>query len=980
MGISYYLDPRYRLAIPDTPPELLTPDSSSYSSTQFEERSWNIPTPLSPPMSNYDPAAKANDMLPGKGQDGTQARRDAVPDQNAARQQLPSLSSLFGPPSSQARSFHSPLLDRPGSYASVSPLDRPHGSPTVHDGRPFSSSSYFPPSSSVPSISQPRSARDPRFQDRQPFPSLSRAFPRPLSPHSGELDRKRSEIRPDLSGGNQWPPQHEREYSFGSREALSYIPAQDRFPAQLPVTGRDENPRVSYREHHTPQAHPHVLPTTPASIVTSESLPAKDGLGPKIWTGTHFLPRFVRSAEVPGEGMCYFYDDGSHCKTVIDGEAVNMLWGVTKAGKPRKRLAIACITCREKKIKCDPDYPRCVQCEKFGRVCKFKNAPRGGSNTSPSTPPAELDDSRRLGGFIRPLPDLHARPSSHSSGSVSPRTLHRPASPELSTSVPPKRLRVGYEHFTPVQPQSPAAPASDTARSTMSWHQPELPRLHEDVLRRAWKTDPYVSDPQSVNSTIASFFVHTDATALRFLPEKVFKSWVQNKAHTKSPEDLMLLYSILAASVALSGGSRSIAHEYMQVARYATERAALSLQMVQARILLSLYYLAVARPGDGNEMSSGAISAAICLQLNLELDRSQDGVLEVFPYGMTRAGYAECRRRTFWSCFIHERLNGLFPTRVSIINAEDIFIRLPVGTRSFEEQVGVAAPAFEPNKCSLEQHRLGVGIMGYLVQVVAIWGDVMTSIYRVSHRNTYHSFEFGDFHRHIASRLEDWKVSLPLLLLLSPTNLELAAREDQGALILMHVIFHLTQVKLHRHIHPRFLTTASRAEHAQIARDHARQLLTAMCAVAKDSNMGRSSMPPPFCSFAILEAIDVLSAEGALQELPELVDQLAVARSVLEILGTVWDTAKIHQMTLDHRLDGLASLRDRVPGPDTTGATTAGAPPISGLRLFANRCDGRGDMKLPAGACWQMTDAMEARFPREMDCIYTSLTPIPTNT
>lgn len=108
--------------------------------------------------------------------------------------------------------------------------------------------------------------------------------------------------------------------------------------------------------------------------MAAETIPTKDGLGPKIWTGTHFLPRFVRAAELPGEGLCYFYDDGSHCKTVIDGEAVNAHWGVTKAGKPRKRLAIACVTCREKKIKCDPDYPRCVQCEKFGRICKFKNA------------------------------------------------------------------------------------------------------------------------------------------------------------------------------------------------------------------------------------------------------------------------------------------------------------------------------------------------------------------------------------------------------------------------------------------------------------------------------------------------------------------------------------------------------------------------------------------------------------------------------
>jgi hypothetical protein len=131
---------------------------------------------------------------------------------------------------------------------------------------------------------------------------------------------------------------------------------------------------MGYSEHGPPQTNDQHPPTTPGSIVTIAGVTVKDGLGPKIWTGTHFLPRFVRAAEVPGEGLCFFYDDGSHCKTVIDGEAVNAHWGVTKAGKPRKRLAIACITCREKKIKCDPDYPRCVQCEKFGRVCKFKNA------------------------------------------------------------------------------------------------------------------------------------------------------------------------------------------------------------------------------------------------------------------------------------------------------------------------------------------------------------------------------------------------------------------------------------------------------------------------------------------------------------------------------------------------------------------------------------------------------------------------------
>ena len=86
------------------------------------------------------------------------------------------------------------------------------------------------------------------------------------------------------------------------------------------------------------------------------------------------LPQVVGEQIIPGEGPCWVYKDGSTCKKVIDGEVVNAQWGITKAGKPRKRLAIACTTCREKKIKCDPGEPKCVQCEKFGRECRFTTA------------------------------------------------------------------------------------------------------------------------------------------------------------------------------------------------------------------------------------------------------------------------------------------------------------------------------------------------------------------------------------------------------------------------------------------------------------------------------------------------------------------------------------------------------------------------------------------------------------------------------
>lgn len=56
----------------------------------------------------------------------------------------------------------------------------------------------------------------------------------------------------------------------------------------------------------------------------------------------------------------------------VDGEPVNAKWGMTKVGKPRKRLAQACTTCREKKIKCEPSHPKCVQCQRTNRECRFE--------------------------------------------------------------------------------------------------------------------------------------------------------------------------------------------------------------------------------------------------------------------------------------------------------------------------------------------------------------------------------------------------------------------------------------------------------------------------------------------------------------------------------------------------------------------------------------------------------------------------------
>lgn len=313
-------------------------------------------------MSDYD----QKDMSSvGKSLEEGPSRNDIGAQLASRGEKLPSINDILGPPTS-LRPLHSPLSDRPNSYAATSPLDRHRGS-SAHGERQIPPSSHYSRTIS-PTVNQPRGPYEGRYEPERPqnYP-LTRSVSGPGSPAVRDPDTFRQDSRSEQGYGGNWPYHRESgtsEYAMGSREPPMRSPHDRLLPLQLPPN----------RTYPGPRPLPGPSPGPPPTPTSSGEVLSKDGLGPKIWTGTQFLPRFVKAAEVQGEGMCYFYDDGSHCKTVIDGEAVNAHWGVTKAGKPRKRLAIACVTCREKKIKCDPDYPRCVQCEKFGRVCRFKNA------------------------------------------------------------------------------------------------------------------------------------------------------------------------------------------------------------------------------------------------------------------------------------------------------------------------------------------------------------------------------------------------------------------------------------------------------------------------------------------------------------------------------------------------------------------------------------------------------------------------------
>ena len=277
------------------------------------------------------------------------------------REPLPSLSQLLTPASQSSAP--------PSSYPQEPDPNTPEWNPSITPGQrvsvpaqnPHNVAYHYPPTSHSSSQQLPVQGQsimnaNIRRDNYQTSPSAQH-FPSSYPSHQGQAVPLYS---PYSESAHQ--PLYPRQAQPISPPSLT--PPQQISPAN--IAPAPQNIAVNTSQYY--QDYP-----TNANLAVNTLLDSEES-GRSPVNNVKPLPRFIGEVDVPGEGPSWFYEDGTTCRKVIDGEPVNAQWGVTKAGKPRKRLAIACTTCREKKIKCDPAEPKCVQCEKFGRECRFATA------------------------------------------------------------------------------------------------------------------------------------------------------------------------------------------------------------------------------------------------------------------------------------------------------------------------------------------------------------------------------------------------------------------------------------------------------------------------------------------------------------------------------------------------------------------------------------------------------------------------------
>ncbi|KAI9818257.1 MAG: hypothetical protein M1832_004473 [Thelocarpon impressellum] len=862
-------------------------------------------------------------------------------------------------PTSQARTFPD-QRGGPPSFHGPAGRDQPVAGP---DGvaRPFPREQLPPLSHLIPVEPASASSRSPYSS---PWSAGSSRSPR-RSPTSGATSYEATSLQAspfsDRSMGRAASfavmPAHDRSMRGHSHSMSSFPSPQHSAQEAVPYFDRQRHsvatgspnwpprsdPTSQLQQHHPrpPQSSPYAGPRPGHGA--SASPPVGDVIGPSIWTGTHFLPRFIGEREVRGEGPCYFYDDGTHCKTFIDGEAVNAHWGVTKAGKPRKRLAVACLTCREKKIKCDPDFPKCVQCEKFGRVCKFKNAPRG-HRTSPE--PYGFEDGEA------------AFSSSHSTVKETADEVAEPAGPanaqdpdegdgnDARKRRPSRDLRRHSSSISDVDPLDVSQPmqyASKKRRQSsptdarLPHMRPSVrgsgghrarPSFHADLFGSGmadagpsssfhWRTDPFDVDAELSSHLVHVYFAHINAATYCLFPRRPFTRWAEG-GKEKSQDDIMLLYSILtvASNFSTRDDRRELGRELARISRCAVDNCSsrYTLQLAQSRLLLGIYLFATNKPTEGWDISGSGMRTINGLKLNQDVLDS-DPRSEVVPeYGLDAAGHAECCRRTFWAAYLMDRYSGVCSGHVTTLHNEDAFVRLPCDDGSYEELAcGVDAPAVHlMDRAPRPGSRLGA--MAHLVRISCVWGDVLAEIQRSGHRPTDgYEERYEAFYEQIQARLDEWTADLPAELGYSRDNLDGSVRSGRMAtFVAMHVLHHAAAMKLNRHVRGELVRPERLGENIRRAHAHARALLRMMgdLATRRERVLGvERHCSAPFTGHAITLACEIVSAKGTAGTMAEVLGLLDGGLAVLDELGQNWSSARAQRARVAERGAQLRELR-----------------------------------------------------------------------
>lgn len=565
-----------------------------------------------------------------------------------------------------------------------------------------------------------------------------------------------------------------------------------------PFTGNFDNFPDSRATHHQHNA----------SMASIDSVFNTQGRSPTLYNANRSSPAFNlpdKETSPRKEG-----EENNHDHTPTWSELK------TKAGKERKRLPLACIACRRKKIKCSGEKPACKHCLKARIPCVYKVTTR---KAAPRTDYMAMLDKRlkRMEDRVIKIIPKDELPDPATRSVLRPPLPGTTPKPEKDES---NTKRSADEAFTSeLQGWSKGRTGSIPLDSAARMRGPR------DIENKLFTEGADALPPQHIQEHLVEVYfdcVYGQSYLLLHKPSFIRKL----KSGLVPP---VLILSICAISARFSTHPQvSTEPAFLRGEKWATPARKIveerhfepNITILTCMVMLALHYFGTCEGGLSWSFGGQASRMAYALQLHKELDHD--------PLGLAQAERAaasgkpvpqipelsftdrEIRRRVMWSCYLMDTFNSSGTDRPSFLHEEYMSIQLPIKESQFQMELPgrtedleghVPLPSGQASADDAQaEAKENMGVAAYVVRAVVIWKRVVRYLnLGGKEKDSYPMWDPLSQFANLERQANQLKTSLPSSLVYSADNLSAHITERlANQFIFLHLVIAQNNLFLHR--------------------------------------------------------------------------------------------------------------------------------------------------------------------------------------
>ncbi|MCJ1465117.1 hypothetical protein MMC07_003733 [Pseudocyphellaria aurata] len=446
----------------------------------------------------------------------------------------------------------------------------------------------------------------------------------------------------------------------------------------------------------------------------------------------------------------------------------------TKAGKERKRLPLACIACRRKKIRCSGEKPACKHCLRSRIPCVYKVTAR---KAAPRTDYMAMLD-KRLKRMEERVIKIIPKEEMGQAATIG-RANVRPSGMGQDGKVQGGKKRAAGEAFGPdldewVHSKTNNIPLKELGRDDKA-------RLTEGAESLPSKEiQEHLSEIIRAGTVPPVLILAVCAISARFSTHPQVNS-----------EPAFLRGEDWAAP------AREIA-----LRRYDEP----NITTLTVFLILGLHEFGTCQGGRSWMFGGMAMRMAYALQLHRESDHDPLGQKSDKKSVLSFTD-REIRRRTMWACFLMDRFNSSGTERPTCANEENIEVQLPIKESHFLMEIpgpteslgGDVSNPMSSDAEELSNPKDNMGVASYMIRIIALWGRVIKYLNMGGKERDAHPIwnpesEFAKLKR----QAEVFQTSLPSSLQNNQDNLKNHAAEKlANQFLFMHIASYQVILFLH---------------------------------------------------------------------------------------------------------------------------------------------------------------------------------------